>query len=170
MLWHAKTDSAKEWTDIMNDIFWGLIRLKDFRPKYWKHTEASDRVSLGFEDSASRCVTLAGGETSLLHPPNLDTADCSVSMAETQTQTLNTNEQISCNNAHKIKTQMGTSTPWTFKSLQPQHPLHSYRQRVFGRSWPLCQWHQWCILGWAAACAHTPVDQAGTALALFCCA
>lgn len=163
----CKTDSAKEWTDIMNDIFWDQLdwRILSLNTENTQRHQTESRLG-------SRTLHLAAQlwpEVKLL---------CFINQISTwQTATYQWLKhrhkhsiQISCNNTHKIKTQVGTSTPWTLKSLQPQHPLHSCRHHVFGRSWPLCQWHQWCILGWAAACAHTPVDQAGTALSLFCCA
>ncbi len=48
--------------------------------------------------------------------------------------------------------------------------IHAVSMYLISRIWPLYQWHQWCIVGWAAACAHTPADRAGMALSLFCCA
>lgn len=70
-------------------------------------------------------------------------------------------------------TLVGTSTPWTlniFASNCSILYIHTVSMYLISRIWPLCQWHQWCIVGWAEACAHTPADRPDTALSLFCCA
>lgn len=121
--------------------------------KWWKHTEASDRVLLGFEGFASRCAALVEGETSLLHPPNPDMVNCSVSVAEMHTN------MCSLHRLDNIYLKPHESRIENICVLY-----------LLDRIWPLCQWHLWCIGGWGAACAHTPADQGGTALSPFCCA
>ncbi len=62
------------------------------------------------------------------------------------------------------------STPWTlniFASKCSILCIHAVSKYLISRIWPLYQWHQWCIVGWAAACAHTPADRASMALSLF---
>lgn len=74
-------------------------------------------------------------------------------------------------NKLKSNTLVGMSNPLNiFASNCSNLCIHAVSMYLISRIWPLYQWHQWCIVGWAAACAHTPADQAGMALSLFCCA